>query len=99
MESCADFHPRNVEFNYAATARHGLGGGFQHADDAETGFAVGLRPSRVVNAINEMRRFGLERFGNLNLRRPHVAGAIAREHLMLGSRLIVEAQTLVVDLD
>ena len=58
---------------------------------------VGVAPS--ADAVDEVRRLDAERLGHGQLRRPHVAGAVADEHLIdvLGAR--VHRDAAVVDLD
>ncbi len=72
---------------------------FDHLDDAQAELPVGHRRLAVHDAIDEVRAFDGQRLGARQLRRPHVAGAVADAHLLDLCRIVGEADALVVDLD
>ena len=53
----------------------------------------------MVDAVDEVLAFDAQRLGAVELRRPHVAGAVADAHLVDLLRIVGEADALVVDLD
>ena len=58
---------------------------------------VGLRA--LTNALDEVRGLDAERFGDGQLRRPHVAGAVPNQHLIDVFRAWIHRDATVVDLD
>ena len=80
-----------------------LGGGLENADDAQPGLPVGRAASSACSMQStNCCSLDAERLGDVELRRPHVAGAVADQHLVDASRrrlVAVEGDALVVDLD
>src|SRR5579863_648115 len=55
---------------------------FEHADNSQSGMAVIEWLLVVLNAINKIGGFHLQSFDLLDIRRPHIAGAIADQLLV-----------------
>ena len=82
-----------------APAPHRVRGRLDYLDDAQSEIAVGLRGFRMVDAVDEMLAFDVQRLGTVQLGRPHVARAVADPHLLDLRRIVRETHALVVDLD
>src|SRR5690606_13151214 len=82
-----------------AAAAHRIGSGFNQLDHTYAESAVRLRSLPVADAVDEMFSFDAQRFRSVELRRPHVSGAVADAHLMNLRRIIGEADALIVDLE
>ena len=76
---------RSQRYRLAAVS-HRFIGGFQDANDAQSGHAVIKGSFIFVDAFQEIGRFGAQRFDLFHLRRPHVAGAVADQQLVQAAR-------------
>src|SRR5439155_14755970 len=64
---------RRVERHERALLRHRFSCRLEQAYDAEAGLSIGRRSRFLFNTVDEVSGFGLQRFGEAKLRRPHVA--------------------------
>src|SRR5689334_5862314 len=82
----------------AAIAKRSLGR-LDQVYHAQTGWSTRFRLLVVLDAVDEMKRFGLERFRVVELRRPHVAESIADQHLVHVFRFRRDVDAFVIDLE
>ena len=75
-----------LELDDAPALGQRLGRGFEDADHPQAGLAVGRAASVLLDAVDELPQLEAERLGHVELRRPHVAGAVADQHLIASSR-------------
>src|ERR1043166_5366094 len=74
--------------------------GFEQADDSQAGLAVGDGRARVLYRIQELGADVVQRLGRVELRNPHVAGAVADQSLvglLFVAAAFVAGDALVVD--
>src|SRR5437867_3012564 len=89
-----------VQLDDSASCSNGGGGGFEDSDDSQS--CVAVRHGRLAgfDALDEVSGFGAERFGDVELRRAHIARSVVDEHPVLAAvSVAVDGDTLVVDLD
>ena len=97
-------HADRLELDHAAVVAQRLGRRLEDAHDAQAGLAVGNRRLLLLDAGRRTPCSSTaERLAHVQLRRPHVAGAVADAHLVdllaVLLRIAVERDALVVDLD
>ena len=80
-------------------ASHRAGGGFDSSTTRSPSWPSVIGAFVLLDAVDEVLGFDAQRFAVVELRRPHVAGAVADPHLVDLLRVVGEADALVVDLD
>src|SRR5690348_16770652 len=87
-----------IQLDESAAIRQRAGGGLQDAHHAIPGPAIRDGPAALPHAVHEVSRLGAERLRQPQPGGPHVAGAVAYQHLEAASLAGFERDALVVDL-
>src|SRR5438876_780927 len=74
--------PVRIQLDHPAPRCHRRGCGFEDAHHSQSGVAIGERRLMTIDAFNEMLQLTSQRLGQIQLRRPHIAGPVPNEHLI-----------------